>query len=438
MLTLAEESLKAEEEHLLHSVNNLLDRNQEFLETQLEERLETLDTFFEGLSLEDETDTRDPGELLNELSNLLRYPVNLPKSKQRMLTDEPEEAAELIGQQLETYMVTQGITRLVGSVERRLGDSLDLNPSDLAGEDWEEIAVTVLNAVQNIFANRRNRLVGENGDGQIGRELETRLSKANGDISEVFLLNLLLQMPQGAVTTFDKKTHRKVTQRTTRLTYAYFAAQFMGNISPEELTEKVLTHLEAAKRAVQQVWGINEWGQVSEARFDELNEGLQMGLRQALGEETIRELGNKPLKSLQGEQRGEAIKELGRHVLTSIYRQLLLRVISDLWVDYLTQMEALRVAIGLEAYAQRDPLVQYKARAYEMFQTLSDDIRSSVVTRMFTFQPQTTSSTQQTTSTQEEAPEEEEQAPQQETPEEAAKAETPQKSKRKRRRRRRK
>ena len=39
-----------------------------------------------------------------------------------------------------------------------------------------------------------------------------------------------------------------------------------------------------------------------------------------------------------------------------------------LWVDYLTQVEALRVSIGLEAYAQRDPLVQYKGKASEMFQ----------------------------------------------------------------------
>jgi preprotein translocase subunit SecA len=60
-------------------------------------------------------------------------------------------------------------------------------------------------------------------------------------------------------------------------------------------------------------------------------------------------------------------------------------VISNLWVEYLTQLEALRVSIGLEAYAQRDPLVQYKNRAFEMFQDLLRDMRLSVVTRMFTF-----------------------------------------------------
>ncbi|WP_322793092.1 hypothetical protein, partial [Bellilinea sp.] len=47
----------------------------------------------------------------------------------------------------------------------------------------------------------------------------------------------------------------------------------------------------------------------------------------------------------------------------------------------------LRVSIGLEAYAQRDPLVQYKSKATELFSQLLKDIRAGVVARMFTFQP---------------------------------------------------
>ena len=50
-------------------------------------------------------------------------------------------------------------------------------------------------------------------------------------------------------------------------------------------------------------------------------------------------------------------------------------------------MEALRVSIGLEAYAQRDPLVQYKTKGFAMFQQLMEDMRYGVVNRMFTFRP---------------------------------------------------
>ncbi len=52
--------------------------------------------------------------------------------------------------------------------------------------------------------------------------------------------------------------------------------------------------------------------------------------------------------------------ELGFRLLNEAHRRLLLSAITELWVDYLTRVEALRVSIGLEAYAQRDPLVQYK------------------------------------------------------------------------------
>jgi len=56
-------------------------------------------------------------------------------------------------------------------------------------------------------------------------------------------------------------------------------------------------------------------------------------------------------------------------------------------VEYLTKVEALRVSIGLEAYAQRDPLVQYKGRASEMFQELVEDVRGLVIGRAFAARP---------------------------------------------------
>jgi preprotein translocase subunit SecA len=49
----------------------------------------------------------------------------------------------------------------------------------------------------------------------------------------------------------------------------------------------------------------------------------------------------------------------------------------------LTQMEALRTSIGLEAYAQRDPLVQYKSQAFDMFGNLLADVRAGVVSNMY-------------------------------------------------------
>ena len=78
---------------------------------------------------------------------------------------------------------------------------------------------------------------------------------------------------------------------------------------------------------------------------------------------------------------------LGKRVRNEINRELLLSIISQMWVEYLTKVEALRVSIGLEAYGQRDPLVQYKGKASELFKSLLVDIRSALVNRIFTYRP---------------------------------------------------
>jgi preprotein translocase subunit SecA len=93
------------------------------------------------------------------------------------------------------------------------------------------------------------------------------------------------------------------------------------------------------------------------------------------------------LTELNPEQRTSLESAIGNRTMTELYRRILLGAITELWVDYLTRIEALRVSIGLEAYGQRDPLVQYKSKASEMFQELLHDIRTAVISRMFSYQP---------------------------------------------------
>ena len=78
---------------------------------------------------------------------------------------------------------------------------------------------------------------------------------------------------------------------------------------------------------------------------------------------------------------------LGERVLFNVQRQLMLDITSRYWVEHLTEMEVLRQGIGLQSYAQKDPLAEYKVRAYEMFQDLLRAIQSDVVTAMFTYRP---------------------------------------------------
>jgi preprotein translocase subunit SecA len=271
---------------------------------------------------------------------------------------------------------------------------LELTASDLADLDWDSVTDRVLEIIEKAYDRRRERLIGANGEGLIGRDLANALEKIKGNLTENQLLSLLVLMTQGARATFDRKTHRRVWQRTTRLTYSYYAAHILENRDSEDLAEDILGHLETAQEVIRQAWGLSEITRLGALSPGSLGEKAQRGLAAALGETTLGELSAVAFSEVQGETRDLIVRELGRQAITEVYRQLLLGVISELWVEYLTQMEALRVSIGLEAYAQRDPLVQYKSRAFEMFRKLLTDMRISVVSRMFTFRPRATQAVQ--------------------------------------------
>jgi preprotein translocase subunit SecA len=436
LIKLAGDSLKAEEKHVMISISNLLDLTRQRFEDQLEERLETAGTFLEGLEMDVESDGRGPSQIVGELSSAVQTPIKLSSQEQRTLKENPDEVADNIQSQITSSVIDQTITRLIGAVERRLGEDLNVNESHLDADDWDTLSDQVLDTIQAGFERRYQRLVGDNGSGQIPKDLEKLLDKGDTPLSEGQLLGLLMQIPQGSQASFDKRTHRRVWRRTTRLTYLYAAAQYLEYRDPEELTEQVLSHLEGAQSAMNFLWGNSEWGRLAAVRPADMDETTRRGLERILGENRFTEISKQPLQDISTEERLQVINELGRQALTEIYRQLLLGVISELWVEYLTSMEALRVSIGLEAYAQRDPLVQYKNRAFEMFRELLDNTRTGVVTRMFIYRPRDMSSVQTSVSTTAESPQLTTPAPEVSQPAQTGSEKKSKKGRRRRRRRR--
>jgi preprotein translocase subunit SecA len=69
-------------------------------------------------------------------------------------------------------------------------------------------------------------------------------------------------------------------------------------------------------------------------------------------------------------------------------RFFLLQQVDTLWREHLQQMEALREAVGLRGYGQRDPLIEYKNEGYELFLEMLDNIRRNTVYNLFVFTPQ--------------------------------------------------
>ena len=66
----------------------------------------------------------------------------------------------------------------------------------------------------------------------------------------------------------------------------------------------------------------------------------------------------------------EKTQKLGEEVMRELAAQVMLRVIDTRWMAYLQEMDYLKTGIGLRGFGQRDPLVEYKAEAYEAFTLL--------------------------------------------------------------------
>jgi preprotein translocase subunit SecA len=98
-------------------------------------------------------------------------------------------------------------------------------------------------------------------------------------------------------------------------------------------------------------------------------------IEERLGLEGLEQIENTPLGQLDPEVR-EIVKDAFVRWQES---DLMLRVIDYLWTRHLTTMEQLRHSIGLQAYGQKDPLVQYKVKAYDLFDELKAEIRQLAV-----------------------------------------------------------
>ena len=69
--------------------------------------------------------------------------------------------------------------------------------------------------------------------------------------------------------------------------------------------------------------------------------------------------------------------------LTAVERYTILTAIDKLWQEHLYEMDSLRYSIGLRAHGQRDPLIEYKAEAFKMFDELMVNIKTEICHNIF-------------------------------------------------------
>ena len=69
--------------------------------------------------------------------------------------------------------------------------------------------------------------------------------------------------------------------------------------------------------------------------------------------------------------------------LRELERVIMLKVVDRKWMDHIDDMEQLRQGIGLQAYGQKDPLVEYKMNAYEMFNAMTASIQEDTLRLLY-------------------------------------------------------
>jgi len=78
--------------------------------------------------------------------------------------------------------------------------------------------------------------------------------------------------------------------------------------------------------------------------------------------------------------------ELGSDTMRELERYIMLKTVDQKWMDHIDAMDQLREGIGLRAYGQRDPVIEYKFEGYEMFQDMIRSIQEDTIRYLFRVQ----------------------------------------------------
>jgi preprotein translocase subunit SecA len=247
-----------------------------------------------------------------------------------------------------------------------------------AEEDFDAAASRLRSQLDQALAQRRVRIL---------REVEEQIRSAPPEAAgEDGLVKLLMSVTLKTQTVFDQRTHQRRAVAAAQFTWIYLASRLASESdgrNVDVLIERIQDHLLKTLDTMRVEWGRQVWVRVGEQTFASLPPDFQSAMRANIpGPWQNLEL-DVPLRTWPDWARTKAVEMAGDRVITQAHRELMLGVVGQSWVEYLTEMEGLRTSVGLEAYAQRDPLVQYKSKAFDLFQQLMHQVRTGVVSRLF-------------------------------------------------------
>jgi preprotein translocase subunit SecA len=91
----------------------------------------------------------------------------------------------------------------------------------------------------------------------------------------------------------------------------------------------------------------------------------------------------------------DAVGNEGREVVRALERSAVLAVIDERWMEHLRDLDSVKQGVGLRAFGQKDPLLEYKREAFNMFTQLLEDINNDVISLIWRAVPEVTADPQQ-------------------------------------------
>src|SRR5882724_1117545 len=76
------------------------------------------------------------------------------------------------------------------------------------------------------------------------------------------------------------------------------------------------------------------------------------------------------------------VAQWGADLIRQIEKTVLLQILDHLWREHLVMLEHLRQVIGLRGYGQRDPLNEYKAESFNLFEAMGQNLREAVTSQL--------------------------------------------------------
>ena len=83
-----------------------------------------------------------------------------------------------------------------------------------------------------------------------------------------------------------------------------------------------------------------------------------------------------------------ALQNEGKEVVRALERSAVLSVIDDKWMQHLRELDSVKEGIGLRSFAQKDPLLEYKREAFDMFKQLIEMINQEVISLIWKSVPE--------------------------------------------------